>query len=103
MKEINLRHLNWMIEDIIKYESGKIHFSELVNSLDILISSGEFAAELEDKLLSKWGVLEESYAFMLYEERDTLDSEDLRLIFEALDNMKKLILDALKDNKIFGC
>lgn len=88
-----------MIEDILKYESGKIHFSELVNSLDVLISSGEFVADLENKLLSMWGVLEESYAFMLYEERDNLDSEDLRATSKALENMKKLILVTLTDNE----
>ena len=88
-----------MLEDILKYESGKIKFPEVVNSLDVLISSGEFVADLEDKLLSMWGVLEELYAFMLYEERDNLDSEDLRLTSKTLENIKKLILVTLTDNE----
>ncbi|MBX3487561.1 MAG: hypothetical protein KF798_06640 [Candidatus Paracaedibacteraceae bacterium] len=95
MKEISIRHLNWMMEDIIKYESGKIYFSELVDSLDILISSGEFTPDLEDNFLSKWGILEDTYSFMLYEERNVLNSEDIHLTSEALKNIKELILDTL--------
>lgn len=94
--EYDLRQLGLMQEFIGKYESGKSSLGDLVSNLEALQSvlEGE-SSSFNDDFSSLWGRLEDTYAFMLDEERPTANEVDNRIVAEALDGLKSLISSEL--------
>src|SRR3546814_16581766 len=80
-KEYNLRQLNLMQQRIHDFLEDKLELSCLINDLEALLNCMENVdKEWDSKFRNVWGILEDTYAFALHEDRNKLSIEDKREI-----------------------
>lgn len=99
--EYNQRQYQRIIELIHAYEHKQISLGQLIRKLEELFESLEnIPLECRQLLLSKWGVLEDVYAYALDEGRTYLEDEDIRLISNALTKIKDLVMPQIEAPKV---
>ncbi len=97
MNESDKRQLDLMLQKIHIYDAGRLDLAELINDLQALLDALT-SDELEWKNIFKtyWWDLEEVHSVAVCEERE-LDSDDQKIIREAVENFKKLIKSKIID------
>lgn len=92
MNERDTRQCRLMDEMVQQYEAGKIPLSSLIGGLDALLAILESADQEWTKAFRRqWGVLEIEYAVALDRQQDTLTSDSIRRISNAIREMRSLL------------
>lgn len=100
----DVRQLHLMFLKIKLFRNGNISIGNLINSLEALINTLQRRDNEWDKeYISHWFNLEQIYAVALYEERDLLDDNDIRIVIEESDALIDLITKRLSQEYIPEC
>ena len=85
-----------MIEILEDFEDKKILIDVLIakleNSIDTIPNGDEIWKE---NIVQNWATLEMSRALALFEERSYLNQHETQLVFEAVAELKRLVLERL--------
>ena len=96
MNEYDQRQYNLMYKCLKGFEVGNVNLRVLISSLRGLINIlQEPEDEWKTSFLCEWWTLEEIYSLALDKEQNQLSETDRNSVYEAIDNMKKLILHEL--------
>lgn len=91
--DYDLRQVDLMESQILRFEAGEISLGQLISNLDsLLLCLKTVDQDWKDSFKSEWGTLEQVYAVALYRKQMSLPPDQEKLIHEALGNLKKLIL-----------
>ncbi len=92
MNEYDQRQYNLMYECLKGFEVGNVNLRVLISSLRGLINVlQEPEDEWKTSFLCEWWTLEEIYSLALDKEQNQLSETDRNSVYEAIDNMKKLL------------
>lgn len=101
--EYNTRQLRLMQKKIELFEKDKIYLNDLISDLESLLNVLEdFDLEWKNKFRGLWGILEQIYAWALYQNQDSLNKEDIHNIQETIALIKSMIEIKLKDQTSDG-
>jgi hypothetical protein len=90
--EYNLRQMELMKKRIDEYSEGEIMIDKLLSDLEALLSNLKNINNMwKNSFLSAWGILEEVYAFALYDKKSLFDNNDMLKINEGLKKILNLI------------
>jgi len=103
-REYNLRQLGLMLKTIEEYQGGLQTLRATIKKLEDL--SGclikPFPTWLKE-FQSTWGMLEDTYAVMLYEKRTHLNNEEQEYVDNAISKLTPLVqseINKLKKDKV---
>jgi len=92
MNEFDKRQLDIMIQKIHAFNEGHLHLPDLIYDLEALLNIlTNQDQHWKDAFKGYWWDLEQVYAAVLDDEQLSLDSEDQKIINDAIENLKKLI------------
>lgn len=92
MNEFDKRQLNIMIQKIHAFNKGHLYLSDLIYDLEALVSIlTDQDQHWKDLFIGYWWDLEQVYAVALDDNKSCLDSEDQKIVNDAIENLKKLI------------
>ena len=92
MNDYNNRQYKLMLQKVLLFRQDKIEIPDLINGLDGLLNALEDPnPNWKDTFQTEWWELEKVYSIALDQEREYLDSNDLKVIEKALDNIISLI------------
>ena len=87
------RQLLLMKEQIASFEAGSLHLGYLVRDLEALNDSLQSVPESwREAFHQEWWTLEQVFAVGLDRNEERLCEENLRLVEEAIRNMKRLLV-----------
>ena len=90
--EYNLRQMELMKKRIDEYSKGEIMIDKLLSDLEALLGNLKNINNVwKSSFLSAWGILEEVYAFALYDKKSLFDNNDMLKINEGLKKILNLI------------
>jgi hypothetical protein len=83
------KHLNWMREQIIAYETGASELGALIAGLESLVGTMESLAPKDrEDFVRHWGELEQVYAVALDREMQELDCVGQQIVNEGIGKLK---------------
>jgi hypothetical protein len=101
------RQYKMMMEQLERFEEGKIDLGSVIASLETLLTSLQAAEKAwQDAFRSEWWTLEQVYAVALDQQERGVgvdaeaiigDPENQKLITEAVENMKGLLAEQIVD------
>lgn len=92
ISEYNSRQISLMQDRIKQYKEGKIRIDQLINDLEALFNCLEELDEnWKDLFLSAWSILEIVYASALFDNKTSLDDNDMIEINRGLKEIDILI------------
>jgi hypothetical protein len=92
ISEYDVRQIDLMKERISQFNKGEIQVDKLINDLESLLNCLENISEnWKDYFLAALGEIEIIYAFALYENRNSLTDEDMKVIDESLLKIESLM------------
>jgi hypothetical protein len=88
----DLRQLKRMESSLRSFRESRLSLMELIENLEALNSSIELKETTwEREFEENWATLEETYAFMLSEERTSLNERESALIRKAVSALSELV------------
>ncbi|MBX9681576.1 MAG: hypothetical protein K2X38_22705 [Gemmataceae bacterium] len=94
MSDYDQRQYRLMLQQLERFEQGKATLSDLIASLDALLSVLESTEEnWKEAFRYEWGTLETEYAISLDRGEPVLPSESMSLVHQAVANMEALLRD----------
>jgi hypothetical protein len=93
--DYDLRQITLMEEQLSQFESGRITLSHLITGLNALQNCLRTVSRDWKKVFTgEWWTLEQVHAVSLNRKETMMSSEDLALVKGAVDNLRKLIIQA---------
>ncbi len=90
--DYDLRQIGLMKERIDEYSKGDIMIDKLLGDLEALLANlKNIDAVWKSSFLYAWGILEDVYAFALYDKKSLFDDNDMQKIKEGLKRLLNVI------------
>lgn len=98
ISEYNVRQLELMQDKIKQYQEGQIRIDQLIHDLEALFNCLEGIDKTwKGAFLSSWDILEITYASALYNNKNSLDDNDMVEINKGLKELDILINNLLPE------
>lgn len=92
----NRRQYERMLQTISDYENERVSLKTLVINLEALVGTlRDIPIEWKDLFLQNWGVLDDVYAELAYTHRRHIDELCVKLISDALLELRQLIKEKM--------
>jgi hypothetical protein len=92
LSEYDKRQIKRIYSLIDDYKSEKINIRKLIDNLEALYGCLEAIDEAWKKnFLAKWGTLEDTYSWAIYQERKNFDEKEAGLVDKAIEDIEVLL------------
>jgi hypothetical protein len=98
ISEYDQRQYQLMLEAVSAFQNGQLKIDALISNLDGLFRALEGHDEAWRKsFFEYWADLEQARAIALFRGRSALDEQETKVVFEAVDRLKLLVLEKIDD------
>ena len=99
--EYDKRQIKRMYSLLSDYKSEKISIRKLIDSLEALHGCLESIDESwKQGFLGKWGTLEDTYSWAIYQERKHFDEKEAELVDKAIEDITVLLNKLVSEEEL---